>query len=81
MFAAWLDPDRVAEWYGPEHFHAPREQEHIEPRVGGRWEVTMVQSSSGAEHPVRYEIVELVEPSLIVLRCGPMPRWGSRTAR
>ncbi len=76
VFAAWLDPDRVAEWYGPEHFHAPREHVHIEPRVGGRWEVTMVQSSSGAEHPVRYEIVELVEPSLIVLRCEPMPEMG-----
>jgi uncharacterized protein YndB with AHSA1/START domain len=36
----------------------------------------MVQRGSGAAHPVRYEIVELVEPELIVLRCEPMPELG-----
>jgi uncharacterized protein YndB with AHSA1/START domain len=76
VFAAWLDPDQVAAWYGPEHFDAPRDKVHIEPRVGGRWEVTMVQRDTGAEHPVRYEIVELVAPELIVLRCEPMPELG-----
>ena len=36
----------------------------------------MVQRGGGSEHPVRYEIVELVEPELIVLRCEPMPEIG-----
>ena len=36
----------------------------------------MVQRSSGAEFPVAYEIVELVEPELIVLRSDPMPELG-----
>ena len=76
VFAAWIDPDQVAAWYGPEHFDAPREHVHIEPRVGGRWEVTMVQRDGGAEFPASYEIVELVEPELIVLRCEPMPEMG-----
>jgi uncharacterized protein YndB with AHSA1/START domain len=76
VFAAWTDPDQVAAWYGPEHFDTPRESVHIDLRVGGRWELTMVQRGSGAEHPVRYEIVELVQPELIVLRCGPMPEIG-----
>jgi uncharacterized protein YndB with AHSA1/START domain len=74
VFAAWIDPEQVAAWYGPEHFDTERVR--IEPRVGGRWELTMVQRGSGAEHPVRYEIVELVEPALIVLRCEPMPEIG-----
>jgi uncharacterized protein YndB with AHSA1/START domain len=76
VFAAWTDPDQVAAWYGPEHFDTPRESVHIDLRVGGRWELTMVQQGSGAEYPVRYEIVELVEPELIVLRCEPMPEIG-----
>ena len=76
VFAAWTDPDQVAAWYGPEHFDTPREKVHIEPRVGGRWELTMVQRDTGAEHIVRYEIVELAAPELIVLRCGPMPEMG-----
>ena len=76
VFAAWTDPDQVAAWYGPEHFDTPREHVHIEPRVGGRWDLTMVQRGTGTEYPVRYEIVELVEPELIVLRCEPMPEMG-----
>jgi uncharacterized protein YndB with AHSA1/START domain len=76
VFAAWTDPEQVAAWYGPEHFDTPREKVHIELRVGGRYELTMVQRGTGNEHPVRYEIVELVEPELIVLRCAPMPEMG-----
>ncbi len=76
VFAAWIDPEQVAVWYGPEHFDTPREHVHIEPRVGGRWDLTMVQRDTGAEFPVRYEIVELVEPELIVLWCEPMPEIG-----
>jgi uncharacterized protein YndB with AHSA1/START domain len=76
MFAAWTDPDQVAAWYGPEHFDTPRENVHIDLRVGGRWELTMVQRGTGTEYPLRYEIVELVEPQLIVLRCPPMPEMG-----
>jgi uncharacterized protein YndB with AHSA1/START domain len=76
VFAAWTDPEQVAAWYGPEHFDTPREKVHIDLRVGGRYELTMVQRGTGAEYPVRYEIVELVEPELIVLRCEPMPEMG-----
>jgi hypothetical protein len=64
VFAAWTDPDQVAAWYGPQHFDTPRETVLIEPRVGGRYELTMVEHGTGREHPVRYEIVELVEPEL-----------------
>ena len=76
VFRAWPDPDEVAAWYGPEHMEAPRERIHIDLRVGGRYELTMVQRDSGAEFAIGYEIVELVEPELIVLRSDPMPEVG-----
>ena len=76
VFKAWTDPDQVAAWYGPEHFDTPRERIHIDLRVGGRYELTMVQRDSGAEFAIGYEIVELVEPELIVLRSDPMPEVG-----
>jgi uncharacterized protein YndB with AHSA1/START domain len=76
VFAAWTDPEQVAAWFGPEQFDTPREKVSIEQRVGGRYELTMVQRGTGAEHALRYEIVELVEPELIVLRCPPMPEMG-----
>jgi uncharacterized protein YndB with AHSA1/START domain len=76
VFRAWTDPDEVAAWYGPEHMEAPRERIRIDPRVGGRWELTMVQRSGGAEFSIGYDILELVEPELIVLRSDPMPEAG-----
>ena len=76
VFRAWLDPDEVAAWYGPEHFDTPRERIHIDPRVGGRYELTMVRRDGGGEFTIGYEIVELVEPELLVLRSDPMPEQG-----
>ena len=76
VFRAWTDPGEVAAWYGPEHYDTPRERIHIDLRVGGRYELTMVQRADGAEFAIGYEIVELVEPELIVLRSDPMPEVG-----
>jgi uncharacterized protein YndB with AHSA1/START domain len=76
VFRAWTDPDELAAWYGPEHLDTPRERIRIDLRVGGRYELTMVQRGGGAEFAVRYEILELVEPELIVLRSHPMPEVG-----
>jgi uncharacterized protein YndB with AHSA1/START domain len=76
VFQAWTDPDQVAAWYGPEQFDTPRDRIRIDLRVGGRYELTMVQRDSGREFPIGYEIVELVEPELLVLRSDPMPEAG-----
>lgn len=78
LFRAWTDPDEVAAWYGPEHMEAPRERIEIDLRVGGRWELTMVRRDGGGELSIGYDIVELVEPELIVLRSDPMPEMGMR---
>jgi len=76
VFRAWTDPDQVAAWYGPEHVDTPRERIQIDLRVGGRYELTMVRRGGGAELAIGYEILELVEPELIVLRSDPMPEMG-----
>jgi uncharacterized protein YndB with AHSA1/START domain len=68
VFRAWTDPEEVARWFGPEHFDTPRDRVRIDLRVGGRYELTMVQRDSGAEFAVGYEIVALSEPELLVLR-------------
>ena len=76
VFKAWTDPDEVAAWYGPSQFDTPRDRIRIDLRVGGRYELTMVQRDGGAEFAVGYEILELVEPELLVLRSDPMPEVG-----
>jgi uncharacterized protein YndB with AHSA1/START domain len=68
VFRAWTDPAEVAEWYGPDGWHAPIDRIRIDGEIGGRWEVTMVRRSDGSEFPIGYEILELRAPSLIVLR-------------
>jgi len=80
VFRAWTDPDEVAAWYGPEHFDTPRERIRIDLRVGGRYELMMVQRGGGGEFAIGYEILELVEPELIVLRSDPMPEAGMHEA-
>jgi uncharacterized protein YndB with AHSA1/START domain len=77
VFRAWTDPDQVAQWFGPDGFDTPRETVEIDLRVGGRFELTMVQKQSSARFPVRYEIVELDPPWLLVLRSDPCRRSAS----
>lgn len=76
VFRAWVDPDRVAAWFGPAHMQAPRERIQIDLRVGGRWELTMVRGDGAGEFSFGYEILELREPELLVMRSDPMPEMG-----
>jgi uncharacterized protein YndB with AHSA1/START domain len=76
VFRAWTDPDQVAEWWGPESVHTPREFIEIDLRVGGRFHLAMVRGESGARFPLEYEIVELEPPALLVLRHEAMPEMG-----
>jgi uncharacterized protein YndB with AHSA1/START domain len=76
VFHAWTDPDDVSAWYAPANYDTPREHIRIDLRVGGRYELTMVERDSGRRFPISYEILELVEPELLVLRSDPMPEAG-----
>jgi uncharacterized protein YndB with AHSA1/START domain len=76
VFRAWTDPDEVSAWFGPAHMETPREGIRIDLRVGGRYELTMVRPGGQGEMTIGYEIVELVEPELLVLRSDPKPQMG-----
>jgi uncharacterized protein YndB with AHSA1/START domain len=76
VFEAWTAPEHVAAWFGPEHMDTPRERIRIDLRAGGRYELTMVRRGGEDEMTIGYEIIELVEPELLVLRSDPMPEMG-----
>jgi uncharacterized protein YndB with AHSA1/START domain len=76
VFKAWTHPEQVAKWFGPEGFDTPVDSVEIELRVGGRFNLRMVRGGSGQEYPVSYEIVEFLEPELLVLKSDPMPEVG-----
>jgi len=75
VFRAWTDPDQVAKWFGPQGMDIPRDSVVIDARVGGRFELRMTRSES-FEMGLAYEIVELVEPELLVLRHEAKPELG-----
>ena len=76
VFKAWIDPDQVAAWFAPEQCEIPRETVEIEPHVGGRIHFSMVDRQSGTVYPVRFEIVEISEPELLVLASDAEPEIG-----
>jgi uncharacterized protein YndB with AHSA1/START domain len=76
VFKAWTEPEHVSQWLGPDGFDTPRESIEIDLRVGGPFNLRMVKRDSGMEYWIRYEIVEFVEPELLVLKCRPMPEMG-----
>ena len=76
VFRAWTVPAELAAWYGPAQFDTPEDTIHIDLRVGGRYELTMVRRDTGEQMPVGYEILELDPPALLVLRADPMPELG-----
>jgi uncharacterized protein YndB with AHSA1/START domain len=69
-------PSELAAWYGPAQFDTPEDKIHIDLRVGGRYELTMVRRDTGEEMATGYEIVALEPPSLLVLRSDPVPEYG-----
>jgi uncharacterized protein YndB with AHSA1/START domain len=75
VFEAWIDPDQVALWWAPAELRIPPESVVVEPHVGGRFHLVMVESS-GTEWPMRAEILQISPPELIVMRSEPIPEAG-----
>jgi uncharacterized protein YndB with AHSA1/START domain len=76
VFKAWTDPDELAAWYGPAGMRTRRESVHIDPREGGRFELTMVSLDGDREFSIGYTIREVEPPELLVLESDPMPHAG-----
>jgi uncharacterized protein YndB with AHSA1/START domain len=76
VFAAWTDPEQVAKWWAPDGFEIPAESVEIEPRVGGRFHLTMVESAGDGRFPYHSEIIEFSAPELIALKADAIPGAG-----
>jgi uncharacterized protein YndB with AHSA1/START domain len=86
VFQAFVDPDLVALWWGPDGFGTPRDRLAIEPTAGGRHHKVMVLADPaiaagmgvqvGAEFPDSARIVEIRAPELLVLTSDPQPALG-----
>jgi uncharacterized protein YndB with AHSA1/START domain len=65
VFTFWTDPRHLAKWWGPDGYE--NHDVTIETEVGGRWQLRMVHTESGAEVWVHGRIVELVAPEILAL--------------
>jgi uncharacterized protein YndB with AHSA1/START domain len=60
VWKAFIDPDEITKWWGPEHFTVPRESVEVDPRVGGVFKLTMV-GPEGEGYPNEGVFTELVD--------------------
>jgi uncharacterized protein YndB with AHSA1/START domain len=65
VFDAWVDPRKLAQWWGPNGFTNPRCE--IDPRPGGKIYIDML-SSDGKRFPLDGEVEEVRAPERIVFR-------------
>jgi uncharacterized protein YndB with AHSA1/START domain len=67
VFLFFTDPKLLASWFGPEPFTVPDDTVVVEPRAGGRWALAMEDPETHDRFPLTGEILEIVEPELIVM--------------
>ncbi len=63
VFAAWVEPEQIAAWFGPENMTIPRKE--IDARVGGKWLTTML-GPDGVERTVSGVYREIDRPRRLV---------------
>ena len=70
VFAAWMDPKALAEWYGPAGLRIESHEADI--REGGLWRFDMVGVFEGREQrfPNLMRFLEIVPNERIVMDCG-----------
>ncbi|HEV7761934.1 MAG TPA: SRPBCC domain-containing protein [Acidimicrobiales bacterium] len=66
VYQAFVDPDQLAQWFGPVGFSVPRDTIDIDPRVGGPYRYVMVSDDDPEMRaPIDARFTEIVENELI----------------
>lgn len=67
VFDAWVDPASLSAWFGPRGFRSPLETITNDPRLGGRWTITMVDDATGLPYPRSLTYGEVDPPERIIV--------------
>jgi uncharacterized protein YndB with AHSA1/START domain/DNA-binding transcriptional ArsR family regulator len=70
LFRAWVEPARLAAWFGPHGISTPPSRISIDARAGGHWRMCMVNDADGSEYPSEMTYHEVVEPERLVFGWG-----------
>jgi uncharacterized protein YndB with AHSA1/START domain len=66
VYRAFVDPDQLCEWYGPDGFSVPCETVQIDARPGGFQRFVMTNAADpGGRYQVEVSLTEVVENELL----------------
>ncbi|MEU1503833.1 SRPBCC domain-containing protein [Kitasatospora sp. NPDC005748] len=68
VFRAYTEPERFVRFWGPVGTHVPLDTVTIEPKVGGRYDSTMVIDATGERYPLRGEIIDIRPGELLAFQ-------------
>lgn len=71
VWTAWTDPEHLTHWFHPNGMTSPREEIHVDLRVGGHYRYVMVADDTGERVPTGGTYLELDPPERLVFT------WGS----
>lgn len=67
VYQAFVDPQQLAQWFGPLQFVVPTDTVDIDARPGGHWRMTMVNKDDPEQQsPINSVFEEVVENELLV---------------
>jgi uncharacterized protein YndB with AHSA1/START domain len=67
VYRCFVDPQQLAQWFGPLQFVVPTDSVDIDARPGGRWRMTMVNKDDASQSsPVNSTFEEVIENELLV---------------
>ncbi|MGD9482249.1 SRPBCC domain-containing protein [Streptomyces sp. TRM70308] len=70
VWRAWTEPDEMARWFHPRGATTPREEVHVDLRVGGRYGYVMVSDETGERVSTGGAYLEITEPERLVFTWG-----------
>jgi uncharacterized protein YndB with AHSA1/START domain len=72
----WTEPQLLASWFGPDGVEVPVESVRVDLVEQGRWELTMVDSATGASHPIHGRIVAFQAPEFLDIQLTALTAAG-----
>ena len=66
VFQAFVDPDQLAQWFGPVGASLPRDTIEVDARVGGHLRFVMITDDLTIQNPVDATFTEFIENELLV---------------
>ena len=66
VYRAFIEPEQLSQWFGPVGYSVPVDTITVEPKAGGRYNLTMVSEDGTDTSPIASVFTEVVENELLV---------------